>query len=68
MNFKIFLLKRKNFFYVRISKNKNTFAKGCMPNLSEEIFGISKTKNTVEHFMKKNCKRLIKKNSVLEKY
>ena len=63
--------------YVRISKNKNIFAKGYTPNWSEEVFVISKIKNTVpwtyvindlnvkkllEHFMKKNCKRLIKSN------
>ena len=33
--------------YVRISKYKNIFAKGYMPNWSEEFFIISKTKNTV---------------------
>ena len=33
--------------HVRISKNKNIFAKGYMPNWSEEIFIISKIKNTV---------------------
>ena len=63
---------------VRISKYKNIFAKGYTPNWSEEIFVIKKVKNTVlwtnvikdlndeeimEHFMKKNCKRRIKKNS-----
>ena len=32
---------------VRISKYKNIFAKGYMPNWSEEIFIISKIKNTV---------------------
>ena len=32
---------------VRISKHKNIFAKGYMPNWSEEIFIISKIKNTV---------------------
>ena len=32
---------------VRISKNKNIFAKGYMPNWSEEIFTIKKVKNTV---------------------
>ena len=62
---------------VRISKYKNIFAKGYTPNWSEEVFVISKTKNTVpwtyvindlngekllEHFMKKNWKRLIKNN------
>ena len=33
--------------YVRISKYKDIFAKGYMPNWSEEIFVINKTKNTV---------------------
>ena len=33
--------------HVRISKYKNIFAKGCMPNWSEEIFIIEKIKNTV---------------------
>ena len=33
--------------HVRISKYKNTFAKGYMPNWSEEIFIIKKIKNTV---------------------
>ena len=32
---------------VRISKYKNIFAKGYTPNLSEEVFLISKIKNTV---------------------
>ena len=33
--------------YVRISKYKNIFAKGYMPNWSEEVFVIDKIKNTV---------------------
>ena len=33
--------------YVRISKYKNIFAKGSMPNWSEEIFIINKIENTV---------------------
>ena len=33
--------------YVRICKYKNIFAKGYMPNWSEEVFIISKIKNTV---------------------
>ena len=62
--------------HVRISKYKNIFAKGYTPNWSEEVFVISKIKNTVpwtyiilmekkllEFFTKKNCKRLIKNNS-----
>ena len=32
---------------VRISKNKNIFAKGYVPNWSEDIFVIKKVKNTV---------------------
>ena len=34
--------------HVRISKFKNIFTKGYMPNWSEEIFVISKSKNTVQ--------------------
>ena len=33
--------------HVRISKYKNIFPKGYMPNWSEEIFVISKMKNTI---------------------
>ena len=33
--------------YVRISKYNNIFAKGYMPNWSEEVFIISKIKNAV---------------------
>ena len=33
--------------YVRTSKYKNIFAKGYMPNWLEEIFVVSKIKNTV---------------------
>ena len=33
--------------HVRISKYKNIFAKGYMPNWSEEIFVIKKIKNAV---------------------
>ena len=60
---------------VRISKYKNIFAKGYTPNWSEEVFVIKKVKNSVpwtvkkllEHFMKKNYKKQIKKNSELKK-
>ena len=63
--------------YVRISKHKNIFSKGYLRNWSEEIFIINKIRNTVPwtyliidlkgeeikgSFIKKNCKRLIKKN------
>ena len=59
--------------HVRISKYKNIFAKGCTPNWSGEVFVIKKIKNKshgymllmiptvsklLEHFMKKNYKRL----------
>ena len=59
---------------VRISKYKNTFVKGYTPNWSEEVFVIKKVKNTLpwtdvindlngeKHFMKKSCKKQIKKN------
>ena len=33
--------------HIRISKYKNVFAKGYAPNWSEEVFAVSKTKNTV---------------------
>ena len=33
--------------HVRISKHKNIFAKGYLPNWSEEVFVIKKVKNTV---------------------
>ena len=33
--------------YIRISKYKNIFAKGYMPNWSEEVFVIKKVKNTI---------------------
>ena len=67
---------------VRISKYKNIFAKGYTPNWSEEVFVIKKVKNTVPWtyvindlnseeimgtFMKKNCKRRVKKNLELKK-
>ena len=32
--------------YVRISKYKNIFAKGYMPNWSEEVFVVHEVKNT----------------------
>ena len=34
-------------YHIRISNYKNIFAKGYIPNWSEEIFVISKIKNTV---------------------
>ena len=63
--------------HVRISKYKNILAKGYAPNWSEDVFVDSWIKNAVPwtyvvsdfngeeitgSFMKKNCKRLIKKN------
>ena len=69
--------------HVRISKYKNIFAKGYMPNWSEDVFVIKKVKNTVPWtyvindlngeeiigtFYEKNCKRQAKKNSELKKY
>ena len=33
--------------HVRISKYKNIFAKGYVPNWSEEVFIVNETKNTV---------------------
>ena len=63
--------------HVRISKYKNIFAKGYTPTWIEEIFVVGKIKNTVpwtyeivdlngeeilESSMKKNSKRLIRKN------
>ena len=59
--------------HVSISNYKNTFAKGYMPNWSEEVFVISKIKNTVMvnkllvRFMKKNYKLQINKNLGQEK-
>ena len=62
---------------VRISKYKNVFAKGYTPNWSGEVFVINKIKNTFPWtyvindlngeeitggFVKKNCKKLVKKN------
>ena len=62
--------------HIRISKYKNIFAKGYVPNWSEEVFMITKVKNIVPwtyvigdlngeenvgNFMKKNCKKQVKK-------
>ena len=33
--------------YIRASKYKNIFAKGCTPNWSEEVFVFNKIKNTI---------------------
>ena len=63
--------------HARLSKYKNIFAKGYMPNWSEVVFLVSKIKNTVPWtyiindlkgeeitgtFMKMNYGRLINKN------
>ena len=63
--------------YVRLSKHKNIFAKGYAPNWSEEVFVVSKIKNTVlwtyvindlngeeitGSFYEKEFKKLVKKN------
>ena len=62
--------------HVRISKYKNIFPKRYTQNWSEEVFVVSKIKNTVLWiyvisnlsgqpitgiFMKKNCKKLVQK-------
>ena len=66
---------------IRISKYKNIFAKGYIPNCSEEVFVIKKVKDTLpwrcitnylrkkflECFTKTNCKKQIKKNLELKK-
>ena len=65
--------------HVKISKYKNIFAKGHVPNWSEENFVVKKLKNTVpghvivtvkkllERFTKKNCKEQMKKSFELKK-
>ena len=75
--------KFKVIVYVRISKYKNIFAKGHMPNLSEEVFIFSKIKNTVPWtyvtndlngeeitgtFYEKELQKLISKNLGQKKY
>ena len=58
---------------VRISKYKNIFAKGYVPNWSEEVFMIKKVKNTVpwiyiisdlegEEIVGRFCKKELQKN------
>ena len=67
---------------VRISKYKNSFAKGYVLNWFEKVFVIKKVKSTVpwtyvkieiltekkllECFIKKNCKKQIKKSLELK--
>ena len=66
--------------HVRISKYKNIFAKGYTSSWSEEVLVIREIKKTVpwtyvitdlkrllEHSMKENCKKQIKKNSELKR-
>ena len=67
---------------VKISKYKNIFAKGYVPNWSEEVFVIKKVKSTVPWtyvisdlkedkivgtFYEKSCKKQIKKSLELKK-
>ena len=67
---------------VRISKYNNIFSKVDIPNWSEEVFVITKVKNTVPwiyaindlngeeivgNFTKRNCKNQIKKSLELKK-
>ena len=67
---------------IRISKQKNISAKHYVPNWPEEVFVIKnvkalyhghvlleilKVKKVVESFMKKNCKKHIKKRLELRK-
>ena len=57
---------------VRISKYKNIFPKGYVPNQSEEVFVIKKVKNAVPwtfvmRLMKNNCKKQIKKSLELNR-
>ena len=74
-------LKFKVSDYVRISKYKDIFAKGYLPNSSEDVFLIKKAKNTLPWtyviedlngeemfgtFMKNNCKKQIKKSLELK--
>ena len=60
--------KFKIYDIVRISKYKNNFAKGYVPNLSEEDFVIKIGQNTVPHMLllilkaKKLLERFTKKN------
>ena len=66
--------------HVRISKYKSIFAKGYTPNWLDEVFVVSKIKNTVpwtyvisekkllEVFKQKNCKKLAKKTLEKKNY
>ena len=69
--------------HVKISKYKNIFAKGYTPNWSEEVLLLIKLeiqfhghmllmilmeKKLCEHFVKKDCRRLIKKSIEQTKY
>ena len=64
--------------HARISKYQNIFAKGYLPNWSEEVFLIKRVKNTVpwtmlkvkkllELFTKKNCRKQFKMSLQLKK-
>ena len=50
--------------HVKISKYKNVFANGYAPNWSEQIFVISKVKNTVPwtYVIRRNCKEIVGRN------
>ena len=57
---------------VRVSKYKNIFEKGYVPNWSKEVFVVKKVKKTVQWtffgtFYEKNCKKQIKQNLELKK-
>ena len=55
--------------HVRISKYKNIFAIGYVPNWSEEVFVISNlmVKKLMEYFMKRFSRKQIKENLKLKK-
>ena len=54
--------------HVRISKYKNIFIKYSIPDWSEEVFVIKKVKILCHgHFMRKNCRKQIKKSSELKR-
>ena len=47
--------------HVRVSKYKNIFAKEYAPNWSEEVFVVSKIKNTVPFRGRKNYWKFLRK-------
>ena len=50
--------------FVRISKHKNIFAKGYIPNCSEKVFVVTKVKTTISwtYITENNCEKQIKKS------